>query len=62
MCVELRIALDCFDVLTVNVEARTDLGVRVERFRYGSPESLAKSNDVVQLAFQCTRAPAFGAP
>src|SRR4029453_15623276 len=30
MSVELRIALDRFDVLTVNVEARTDLGVRIE--------------------------------
>src|SRR5262249_16480312 len=32
MSVELRIALDCFDFLTINVEARTDLGVRVETF------------------------------
>src|SRR5262245_30009018 len=30
MRVELRIALDCFDFLTVNVEARTDFRVRVE--------------------------------
>src|SRR5262245_38522957 len=30
MCVELCIALDCLDVLTVNVETRTDFGVGIE--------------------------------
>ena len=30
MRVKLRVALDRFDFLTINVEARSDLGVRVE--------------------------------
>ena len=32
MRIQLRISLDCFDVLTVNVQSRADLGVRVETF------------------------------
>src|SRR4029077_17758729 len=32
MRIELRIALDCFNVLTVDIEARTDFGIRIETF------------------------------